>query len=185
MYGTDIISGDVIALIDLLGLDRVSIVGYSIGSTIALHLMHTYASRFDAGALVATGDGLIGYPPLTFPAILPHLADTLRRTEFPEDLPAHQAAYWTLATQIAGDRAAVAAGAEGDYPPCTPEEAGSIDAPVLVVSADKDLVLGTGARLAASLKRGRYMEISGADHFSLALDETVQIAVTDFFAGSR
>lgn len=181
-YGTAVLSRDIIALIDHLGYERVSMVGYSVGTTIALHLLHTNPDRFKAAALVATGDGIVGYPPLTFPALLPVLAETLARPEFPADLPPHVAAYWTLAEQIGGDRAAVAAGAKADFPPCSPEEAETIDIPVLVVSGDQDAVLGTGARLAAALPKGRYLEIAGADHFMLALDETVQRAVADFLA---
>jgi pimeloyl-ACP methyl ester carboxylesterase len=40
LYGTEALSSDVIALLDLLGIERASVVGYSIGSTIALHLLH-------------------------------------------------------------------------------------------------------------------------------------------------
>jgi len=182
LYGTDVLSSDVIALLDHLAIERASVVGYSIGSAIALHLLHAHPKRFIAGALVATGDGLIGLSPLTFPAILPRLAETLRRPEFPTDLPPHVAVYWTFATQIAGDREAVAAGAGADYPPCAVAEAESVYVPVLVVSGDGDLVLGTGSRLAATIPRGRYFEIAGADHFSLALDESVQTAVAGFLA---
>lgn len=183
-YGTDVLCRDVIALIDHLGLDRVSVVGYSIGSTIALHLLHAHPDRFHSGALVATGDGLVGYPPRTFPLILPTLAYVLNRPEFPTDLPQHLAIYWTFAEQIGGDRKAIAAGAGGAYPPCSIEEAGEIDVPVLVVSGDQDLVLGTGARLAEALPKSKYIEIAGADHFSLALDETAQTAVGEFLAAS-
>ena len=180
--GIAVLSRDVIALLDHLGIERVAVVGYSIGSAIALHALHTYPGRFRAGALVATGDGLIGIGPLTFPAILPFLAETLERPEYPDDLPPHAAMYWTFATQMAGDREAVAKMVQGDFTPCTPEEAGSVQAPVLVVSAENDLVLGTGARLAEALPNGRYVEIAGADHFSLAVDEAVQNEVAGFLA---
>ncbi len=184
MYGTDAFARDVIELMEHLGIERSALVGYSIGSTIALHLLHTHPQRFNSGALVATGDGLIGYPPRTFPEILPMMVEAVSRDEYPADLPPQAAAYWTFATNFSGDRAAVAAGARADYPPCSIEEAGSIDVPVLVVSADGDTVLGTAARLADALPRGKYLEIAGADHFSLALDETVKEAVADFLDGS-
>jgi pimeloyl-ACP methyl ester carboxylesterase len=180
--GKDVLARDVVALLDHLGIERAGVVGYSIGSQVALHALHVYPNRFRAAALVATGDGLIGYPPYTFPELLPHLIEALRRPEFPEDLPPHQAMYWTLATQIAGDREAVALAASGDFSPCTPEEAASVDVPVLVISGERDLVLGTGARLAQALPKGRYVEIPGTDHFSLAIDEAVQQEVAGFLA---
>ena len=180
--GIEPISRDVIALLDHLDVERTALVGYSIGSQVALHLLHTHPQRFRAGALVATGDGLIGFPPHTFRLILPLLDEVLNRPEFPADLPPHQAMYWTFATQIAGDREAVAMMLGGDFPPCTPEEAGSIDVPVLVISGENDPVLGTGPRLAAAIPKARYVEIAGADHFSLAIDETVQQEVAGFLA---
>lgn len=180
--GKDVLARDVVALLDHLEIDRAALVGYSIGSQVALHALHTYRDRFYAGALVATGDGLIGFPPYTFPAILPFLIETLKRPEFPADLPPHQAMYWSLATQIGGDREAVAIAATGDFSPCTVEEAQAIEVPMLVISGDQDLVLGTGGRLAQALPKARYREIPGADHFSLAVDEDVQKEVVEFLA---
>ena len=57
-YGTTHLADDVIALLDHLGLDRVSLMGYSLGSVVALHLLHTHPERFTRGVLIATGDGL-------------------------------------------------------------------------------------------------------------------------------
>ncbi len=180
--GIDAFARDVVRLLDELDIERGGLVGYSIGSAVALHAQHTYPDRFTAAALVATGDGLIGHPPRSFPEILPLLDETLQRSEFPADLPPHQAMYWTFAEQVAGGRSGVAMGLSGDFSACTPEEAGSIEAPVLVVSGEQDPVLGTGARLAHALPKARYLEIPGADHFSLAIDETVQKEVAAFLA---
>ena len=178
--GIDVWARDVVGLLDELGVERAAVVGYSIGSAVALHALHSYPHSFTIGALVATGDGLIGVPPYTFPALLPILVETLRRPEFPADLPPEQAMYWTFASQISGDPSGVAKAAAGDFSPCAPEEAASIDAPVLVVSGENDPVLGTGARLATAIPKSRYWEVAGADHFSLAVDATVQNAVADF-----
>ncbi|MGH8760403.1 MAG: alpha/beta fold hydrolase [Burkholderiales bacterium] len=184
LYGTAALSRDVIALIDHLGIDRASLVGYSIGSAVALHLLHACPGRFGRSVLVATGDGLIGLPPYTFSAVLPCLVAALRQPEFPKDLPSHVAAYWTFATEVGGDRAAAAAAASASYPPCSIEAAASIEVPVLVVSGERDPVLGRGPRLAQALSQGHYVEIAGADHFMLARDEKVQAAVADFLAAS-
>lgn len=180
--GSDVIARDVVTLLDRLDIERAAIIGYSIGSAIALHALHTHPERFSAAALVATGDGLIGASALTFPALLPVLIETLRRPEFPGDLPPESAAYWTFAEQMAGDRNAVAMSFSGDFAPCTPAEVASIQIPVLVVSGENDPILGTGAHLAAALPRGVYREIAGADHFSLATDQAVQEMVAEFLA---
>jgi len=180
--GIEPLARDVVALLDHLAVERAAVVGYSIGSAIALHVLHTYPERVRAGALVAAGDGLIGVPPMRFDEMMPGLVDILVRHEYPADLPPHQAMYWTFSTQVAGGRDGVAMMARGDFPPCTPGEAGAIEVPVLVVSGENDPVLGTGARLAESLPKGRYVEIAGGDHFSLAVDESVQNTVAEFLA---
>jgi pimeloyl-ACP methyl ester carboxylesterase len=183
-YGTKNLAGDVIALLDTLEIARASIVGYSLGSTVALHLLHTFPDRCARSALIATGDGQLGYPPYSSAEVMPQLCDAVSRSHFPTDLPDHVAAYWNFATHVGGDRASAAAAARAAYPPCSDAEAARISALVLVVSGENDLVLGTGARLAQALPQGKYLEIQNADHFSLSVDATVQTAVADFLAGS-
>jgi pimeloyl-ACP methyl ester carboxylesterase len=182
LHGTRALTGDVIALLDHLGIEQASIVGYSIGSTITLHLLHTHPERFRAAALVATGDGIIGHPPRSFPEILPPLVEILHRTELSAEVPPEVAFYWNFAESVGGGRAGVAAALSGEYPPCSSEEAATVSIPVLVVSGDQDVVLGTGRRVAEALPQGRYLEIPGADHFLLAVDEDVQRAVAGFLA---
>lgn len=181
-YGTGPLAGDVLALVDYLGVARASLVGYSIGSAIALHLLHSLPGRFGRSALVAAGDGLIGTSPRTFAAVLPLLVTAMRRDSYPSDLPAHVAAYWTFVDETGGDRHAAAAAASASYPPIPTATAAAIETPVLIVSGERDPVLGQGRKLAQALGNGRYLEIAGADHFSLAADPAVQVAVADFLA---
>lgn len=179
-YGTKAVAADVVALLDHLGLDRVDLVAYSLGTAIAMHLLQVIPARLGRVALVATGDGLVGLPPREFRRVLPALAIVCDRSEYPHDLPKHVATYWAFIQATGGDRAALKACAEASYPPLSIGEAQSIKHPVLVVSGDRDQVLGHGRRLAAALGNGRYLEVEGADHFSLAADESVKDAVAGF-----
>jgi len=179
-YGTANLASDVIAVLDHLNTERASLIGYSIGTVIALHLMQHHAERFDRAALVATGDGLIGHPPHTFPAILPALAQVLEREKYPDDLPKHLAAYWNFVAATAGDKIALRALAQASYPPLATAEAAAIAVPTLVVSAQNDMVLGCGPRLAQALGCAEYLEVAGADHFSLAVDPGTKAAVSHF-----
>ncbi|MGH2793545.1 MAG: alpha/beta fold hydrolase [Actinomycetota bacterium] len=180
MHGIEPFAGDVVALMDHLEIEKASIVGYSIGTTVSLHLLHTHPERFRGSALVATGEGIIGLGPRTFPAILPPMVEILHWSEIPDDVPPSVAFYYNFAESVGGSRAGVATALSGDFTPCTPEEAKSVEVPVLVVSGDQDIVLGTGRAVADALPRGRYMEIPGADHFILAVNEDVQRAVASF-----
>ena len=175
-YGTEALAGDVTRLMDHLGIERTSLIGYSLGSKIALHLLHTAPRRFDRSVLIATGDGLIGLPPYTSDEVLPRIAEAVGRPAFPAELPEHVATYWTFATKVGGDRDAAAACARASYPPCALETVATISVPVLVVSGERDPVLGRGPRLAQALRQGRYVEIAGADHFQLAGHEEAQRA---------
>ncbi|MEY2952180.1 MAG: hypothetical protein RLZZ401_267, partial [Pseudomonadota bacterium] len=176
---------DVTALLDHLGIDRAALVGFSLGSVVALHLLHAAPTRFGASVLVATGDGLIGHTPYIIDEVWLQLAEALARAEFPADLPSHVAAYWTFATQVGGDRAASLAAARASYPPCSADEAAAIEVPVLVVSGEVDPVLGRGPLLARAIPQGHYVEIPGADHFMLARDEAAQTATADFLAAHQ
>lgn len=179
-YGTANLASDVIAVLDHLGLQRVSLIAYSIGTAVALHLMQRAPERFDKAALVATGDGLIGHLPYTFARVTPALALVVGRTEYPSDLPKHLAAYWNFIAATAGDTRALLALSQADYPPLSKEEAGAILIPTLVVSGQNDMVLGRGPRLAKALGCGEYLEVEGADHFSLAADTGTKATVVNF-----
>ena len=101
-YGTDPLAGDVVALLDHLGIERASLFGYSMGTMVALRLLHQLPHRTGPSVLMATGDGLIGVPPFTSTDVFPRLAEALARPEFPADLPDHVAAYWTFAVKVGG-----------------------------------------------------------------------------------
>ena len=181
-YGTDNLSNDVLALIDHLGHRSVSLIGYSLGSAIALDLLHRAPHRFGPSVLIATGDGLLGHPPFDFSSVCQRLGTALAREQFPDDLPSHESAYWTFALKVGGDRLAALAAVQAQYPPCRDHQARSITAPVLVVSGELDPVLGRGPRLAQAIPHGTYVEVPGADHFALCRDEAALSAVEGFLA---
>lgn len=181
-YGTANLAADVVALLDHLAIERTALFGYSLGTIIALRLLHQFPGRFGPSVLMATGSGLMGVPPYTSDEVLPALAAALARPAYPADLPAHVAMYWTFAVKVGGDRLASHAAALGDYPPATPAELGKITVPVLVVSGEQDPVLGRGSRLASAIPFGEYLEIAGADHFDLGRNPQAQAEVTQFLA---
>lgn len=181
-YGSHKLAADVIGLLDHLNLTTASLVGFSLGSVIALHLLHTHPERFRRSVLIATGDGLLGLPPHSMEDVAPQLVHALDSAHYPAELPKHVATYWNFATKVGGDRLASAAAARGRYPPCTPEEAARVSSEVLVISGEIDPVLGQGPVLARTLAHGHYLEISGADHFMLAASDEAREAAVHFLA---
>lgn len=179
-YGTSNLANDIIGLLNHLNLDAVSIVGYSLGSAIVLHLLQLAPKRFIKAALVATGDGLIGVSEKTFEKILPKLVEALSHSEYPADLPKYISAYWNFANETGSDRKTISKMAQGTYPFIPIAEAQKINIPTLIISGELDPVLGTGSVLAKTLPNAEYTEIRSANHFSLAIDPTVQELVANF-----
>lgn len=183
-YGTANLAADVLSVLDAEKIETTALVGYSIGTVIGLHLLKESPTRFSRAALVATGDGLLGIGPHTFDQLLPSMLTILDRTSYPKDLPKHIAAYWNFIEATQGDRVALRALATSPFPAMSEAAVAGIAAPTLVISGDHDAVLGQGPKLAGTLGRGEYREIKGADHFSLAVDPTVQAMVADFLGAA-
>ena len=184
-YGTAMLASDALAVLDHLGIAQAAVVGYSMGTVVALHLLHQQCGqpqRFTRAALLATGDGLIGLGAHTFAQTMPALAPVLERTEFPQDLPRHLSAYWSFVAATGGDAVALRALALSDFPALAATEAARITVPTLVLSGENDLVLGQGPRLAAALGNGQYHEQAGADHFSIAAEDSVKTEVLRFLS---
>lgn len=183
-YGTKNLSNDVLALMKHLKYDSVSLIAYSIGTAVALNLLHAYPKHFSSAVLIATGDGLLGFPPYTFDVILPGLGKLFAYEKFPAHLPPHAAAYWTFLNECGTNKESMIAFSGAQYPPLSNEEAATIEVPILVVSGQRDPVLGKGPRLANSLAKAQYLEIPDADHFTLAADKRTHLATIDFLLKS-
>lgn len=180
-YGVLPLARDALALMDHLGIQRCNLLGYSMGSAVALQLVRMAPERFARAVLMGTGDALMGVGPLVISAVLPQLADAVLRDSYPEDLPAHVRAYWKLVRKSDGHPQAIALAFQGEFPAISPADVAKISVPILVVSGDSDPVLGQGRTLASTLLNGQYLEVVGADHFSLAADVAVQDQVATFF----
>jgi pimeloyl-ACP methyl ester carboxylesterase len=179
-YGTKNFSNDVINLIHHLKLENVGLIGYSMGTLIALDLLHKHPEYFSKAVLIATGDGLIGHPPFILGDILPGLAKIFSFETFPDHLPSHISAYWSFLNEIGLDRKSMTAFSLANYPHLTPEEASTIVIPTLIISGDKDMVLEKGQQVAQTLAKGKYLEIKNADHFTLATERETHLSTVEF-----
>jgi pimeloyl-ACP methyl ester carboxylesterase len=180
-YGTVNMANDAMALLKHLEIKQAHLIGYSMGSVIALHLLHQHPEKFLRACLIGTGDGLVGVPPYTFEAILPGFSALLSLTDFPAHLPPHVSAYWTLVHETGGNIEALIAASSADYPHVPIASANEISTPTQIISGENDNVLGTGKILASSLPNSEYLEIGDENHFTLAFSELAQLAVLDFF----
>tara|TARA_R110002126_G_scaffold289689_1_gene445267 strand:- start:129 stop:893 length:765 start_codon:yes stop_codon:yes gene_type:complete len=179
-YGTTNFSSDVINLIKHLKFTNVCLIGYSMGTVIALDLLNKHPEYFSKAVLMATGDGLIGIPPLILGNIISGFAKVFSYDSFPSQLPSHISAYWTFLNEVGLDRESMIAMSLGKYPPLTVQSAAEIEVPTLIISGELDLVLGKGHKVAQTLPQGEYLEIKDANHFELATDKKVHQSTIKF-----
>lgn len=179
-YGSTNFSNDVINLINHLKLENVCLIGYSMGTVIALDLLNKHPEYFSKAVLIATGNGLIGIPPFILGNILPGLAKVFAYDSFPSHLPSHISAYWSFLNEVGLERKYMIAFSQANYQHITAEKAAEIDIPILIISGEKDLVLGQGQKVAQTLPRGEYLEIKGANHFTLATEKETHVSTIEF-----
>jgi pimeloyl-ACP methyl ester carboxylesterase len=135
-YETSVLAGDVVALLDRLGIDRAHAVGFSMGAGIALQLAMEHPRR--VGAVVVAGIGDKAIRGL-------HDADEIRRIQRGLTESANKAGTDDLARRIrrnaeraGNDVAALAAFFERGGWPGDLTSIGDVAAPVLVVLAERD-----------------------------------------------
>lgn len=180
-YGLEIFTEDVINLMKHLQLKSAAVMGYSMGTVVALNLLHKHPQYFTKAVLVATGNTLMGKPP--FQKVIGVIDQVLAFDTFPSQLPKHIAVYWSFIHQLGLDKAAIRAFSLSSFPSLTEQEIATITTPVLIISGEQDLVLRQGKETAALLPNGSYAEIKDADHFTLATDAHTHEAAIEFLAG--
>jgi pimeloyl-ACP methyl ester carboxylesterase len=184
-YGTTNLSNDAINLLLHLNLKDVALMGYSMGTLIALELLHKHPDFFSKAILIATGDGLMGQPPFIFANIVPGLAKLFAYETFPSHLPTHISTYWTFFKALKLDKEAMIAFSLANYAPLSPEEVSTIETPILIISGEKDVVLGQGSHVSEKLATGEYLEITDADHFTLATNKNAHEATVAFLERNK
>ena len=179
-YGTHNLTSDILAVMDELKIDRASIIGYSLGSALALHLIHSYPERFSRAVLVATGDSLFGLAPSTIEQMSIDLYSAISSETYPHHLPEHIAAYWNFVNESGANRNALLALLKGKTQHLSINDISNIETPTMIISGGNDLVLGQGVKLSEKLPESVYLEFEEADHFSLAAIPEVKSAIVDF-----
>jgi len=177
-YGEDSMVRDVSALLDELGLDEVSLVGYSMGAIIALAVTAA-DSRIRALATGGVGSGIVDFGGVDTRVVKPVEIAAAMLAEDPATVPPSGAPFRLLADLLGGDRQALAAVAlaarDGSL------DLSSISVPTLVLAGDQDPLAAEPERLAAAIAGARLVRIPG-DHMTAVMAPAFSEALVAFLA---
>jgi pimeloyl-ACP methyl ester carboxylesterase len=176
-YSIEIMTGDVIALMNHLKLDRADIMGYSLGSRITAVLARSQPQRLRSAILGGIGIGLIegGGPGENVAAALeaPSLddvADPVGRT------------FRAFADQTRSDRRGRAPRQRGSGRLMTEKEAAEIAVPVLIAVGTSDEIAGSAEALGKIIPGSQVLNIPNRDHMRAVGDKVYKAGVLEFLS---
>src|SRR6266481_4115643 len=165
-YSIPAMAGDVIALIDHLGIARADVMGYSLGARITAWLGLKQPARLRSAILGGIGIAMIegGGPGENVAkaleaATLDDVTDPVGRT------------FRAFADQTRSDRLALAACLRGSRRLMTKDEAAAIAVPVLIAVGTKDEIAGSAAALGKIIPGAQVLDIPNRDHMRAVGDK--------------
>jgi len=178
LYGRVQMSGDVICLLDHLGIARALIMGYSMGASLVIELLMTHPNRMRAAVLggIAYDDGI--EDPLLRAAISEALlAPSLIGIKDPI-----ARAYRRFAESAGNDLFALAAIISAPRKFIDPRELARIRVPTLIVVGADDDAIGAHDELPKMIPSSRIVKLEGRDHMTAPSDPLFKNEVAKFFA---
>ena len=175
LYGAPSMAGDALRLLDHLGIQRVDVLGYSMGARIAAFLVLQHPERVRSVILGGLGinmvRGMVGSGPLAKALEAKSIDDVTNDTA---------RSFRAFAEQTGSDLLALAACMRGPRERILPEQLATIEVPVLVVVGTRDVIGGSGAELAKLIPGAQLLEIEGRDHMKAVGDAGFKQGVLDF-----
>ena len=173
-YATREMTGDILALVDHLGLERFDLVGYSMGASLAWAAALARPEPVNHLVLGGVGGGLLEKGPRL------DLAAAMRADDPASITDPLARGFRQFADEQGEDRLALAACAErrGGTPPSGGRPP-RLALPVLVIAGACDEIAGDPAPLAAAIGAGS-KAVPGCDHFSAISNPLFKAAVMDF-----
>lgn len=171
---------DALALLDMLGVGRCDVFGYSMGTRTALKLALDAPDRVSNLILGGVGDKLFD----TRAAGAVEAMAKAMSAEDPETIQEPMLKSFRLFADEQGeDRMALAAFSAATNPPFDQQALGALPMPVLVVAGARDDGAGDPEGLARLFPRGKGVTLPAVDHFSAIPHASLKAAVFDFLDG--
>jgi pimeloyl-ACP methyl ester carboxylesterase len=177
-YSRAAMTGDILALMDHLEIPRAHILGFSMGSRLALGAALTAPERFATLTLGGVGEKL-------FEPRLPGnpMAEAMEAGDVESIKEPMLKSFRQFADDQKEDRLALAALTRAADAPITREMLGTLPVPVLVVAGARDELAGDPEPLAKAFPDGRAVRVPGVDHFSIIAHALFKASVFDFLDG--
>ena len=171
-------AGDVFALMDHAGIERAHLLGFSMGSHIALTAGMVDSSRIDH--LVVAGVGGAIFEPGREPDAMAKAMEAASPDEISDPM---LKSFRHFADEQKEDRLALAACSRGPRVEITRDALFAIRRPTLVIAGQRDQLAGPPQGLAQAIAGAKAVTIPGCDHFSMIAHGLFKANVFDFFDG--
>jgi pimeloyl-ACP methyl ester carboxylesterase len=176
-YTIAAMASDVHALIDHLGLERVDLIGYSMGARICAYLAVHEPARARAAVLAGVGLSLVGGR-----AFGATIAAALEAPSLAAVADATGRTFRTFAEQTRSDLRALAACIRGSGERLSRADAAAIRLPILIAAGTADDVAGPARPLAEIIPGAQLLDIPGRDHMRAVGDRAFKDGTLAFLA---
>lgn len=177
-YGREAMVGDIVALMDHLGLGHATLMGYSMGARLALAAALAHPRRFDHLVLGGLGGRLFEPSRNPEPMAAAMMADDADSIAEPL-----LRSFRHFAGEQGEDRLALAACVQGGGGGFERSGFAGLTMPVLAVAGARDTLAGDPRALADAVPGARAITLPGCDHFSAIPHALFKASVFDFLDG--
>jgi pimeloyl-ACP methyl ester carboxylesterase len=178
-YAREKLVGDVFALLDYLGVAKADVMGFSMGTRVALGAALAQPSRVDLLILGGIGGRLFEPPLAGNPMAAAMEAEKIEDISEPLSRSFRQ-----FADEQGEDRLALAALTRAPYAPFTREIVAQIANETLVVAGSRDVLAGDPQQLARAMPNAKAVSLPGCDHFSAIAHALFKASVFNFLDGT-
>jgi pimeloyl-ACP methyl ester carboxylesterase len=175
-YGVANMGGDVVRLMDHLGIERADLSGYSMGGIISTWLLTNAADRFNCVVLAGIGGGMMRAEA----SANSNIADTLAAPGRMEGASAAARGFRAFAKSQGGDLLALSACMRALHGAVDPAKLAKVSKPVLLVVGEKDDLIGDPRTVGDAIPGAELVLIPGADHLTAVPHELYKAAVLRF-----
>jgi pimeloyl-ACP methyl ester carboxylesterase len=179
-YSRDAMSNDILNLMDHLNIERAHILGYSMGTRLAMAAALKAPKRFATLTIGGVGDKMFENREIAGNPMAEAMAADDRESIKDPMLKSFR----QFADDQGEDRLALAALTRNRDPQLTREELAGLNVPVLVVAGARDELAGDPEVLAKVFPDGRAITLPGCDHFSAIPHALFKATVFDFLDGT-